>query len=261
MNDASASAERRLIVNADDLGMSESVNDAIFELMEAELVTSSTILANGIAAAEAARSAKRFTHCSFGVHLNLTSGRPVGPPGPLHSLLDETGQFTTGVFGIAGSRGLAKAVAAEWCAQVEAVRSLGVRISHFDSHEHVHTIPWVFTAFKSVQKQFGVRRARLTKNVYCREVPAASPLLSTKKMLWNAALRHYYRTRTTRWFADLYSVSRAAHERTLGSGSIEAMVHPGASAEPINVTELEELRGGVLERLPFRIRMISYHEL
>ena len=72
----------RIIINADDLGISQEVNDAIFGLMAEGKVTSATILANGPAVEEAARRVAEFPECSFGVHLNLTEFKPwtMGPP-------------------------------------------------------------------------------------------------------------------------------------------------------------------------------------
>ena len=69
--------ECRLIVNADDLGASDVVNDAIFREIEKGRVTSSTFLANGPGVDKAAKAAKQFPHVSFGVHLNLTEYYPL----------------------------------------------------------------------------------------------------------------------------------------------------------------------------------------
>ena len=49
-----------LIVNADDLGATVPVNDAIFSLMDRGLVTSATILANGVAFRDAAARLKNY---------------------------------------------------------------------------------------------------------------------------------------------------------------------------------------------------------
>src|SRR5215471_2247740 len=61
----------RIIVNADDLGISEAVNEATFRAMERGVITSATMLANGPEVVAAAKLAPRFPKCSFGVHLNL----------------------------------------------------------------------------------------------------------------------------------------------------------------------------------------------
>src|SRR5262245_2766147 len=69
----------KIIVNADDLGMSESVNDAIFDGMQRNVITSATMLANGAAVESAVGRLHQFPGYSFGVHLNLTEFEPVHP--------------------------------------------------------------------------------------------------------------------------------------------------------------------------------------
>jgi predicted glycoside hydrolase/deacetylase ChbG (UPF0249 family) len=64
-----------LIVNADDLGASEPINEEIFRLMESGLVTSATLMANAPAFHHAIKQIRHFPNCSFGVHLNLTAFR------------------------------------------------------------------------------------------------------------------------------------------------------------------------------------------
>jgi predicted glycoside hydrolase/deacetylase ChbG (UPF0249 family) len=252
---------RRLIINADDLGMSSAVNDAIFESMEAGFVTSATVLANGDAVDDAVRGAARFPKCSFGVHLNITTGRPLSSAPGLSPLLDESGRMRRVIFDLKPERGLAEAIATEWSTQVKALRDRGLRISHLDSHEHVHTIPALFLSFKSVQREFQIRRARVTKNLYCREMPAPSRGVLLKKALWNSAMRWKYRTRTTAWFTDSFTLLRAARDGLPASGSIEAMIHPGATDDPVMLSEMRDMRAGALDDLPIRLQRISYNEL
>ena len=70
---------KRLIINADDLGADEGRNEGIFEAIRAGVVTSASILPNGPALDMHCRGirAGRFEKVSFGVHLNLTEGRPL----------------------------------------------------------------------------------------------------------------------------------------------------------------------------------------
>src|SRR5262249_54798958 len=69
----------RVIINADDLGISESVNDAIFDLMARQRVTSAPVMANRPAFRHPATKIKHFPRCSFGAHLNLTQFEPIMP--------------------------------------------------------------------------------------------------------------------------------------------------------------------------------------
>ncbi len=84
---------KRIIVNADDLGWNRQVNQATRVLMEAGLVTSATIMANGPCWSEAIDLARSKPDLSFGVHLNLTGGRPLCGSRLLEPLLDDDGNF------------------------------------------------------------------------------------------------------------------------------------------------------------------------
>jgi predicted glycoside hydrolase/deacetylase ChbG (UPF0249 family) len=84
-------AERYLIVNADDFGMSESANGAIVELFEGEKIGSAGILAPAPFAGEAAAVSGQRGY-SIGVHWTLTSewaAWPWAPCGDCPSLLEE----------------------------------------------------------------------------------------------------------------------------------------------------------------------------
>ncbi len=110
--------------------------------------------------------------------------------------------------------------------QVEHVLSLNVQISHFDSHNHIHTIPQMFPVLKRLQRHFGIRKVRTTWNIYPLESPISWTLV-TKKRIWDFALRNYYKTVTTQGlttFAMFYNLSK---KRILPCDSIELMTHPG----------------------------------
>jgi predicted glycoside hydrolase/deacetylase ChbG (UPF0249 family) len=64
-------SERRLIVNADDLGQSEGINRGIAAAAEAGIVTSASLMVRWPAAAAAARWADRLPSLSLGLHIDL----------------------------------------------------------------------------------------------------------------------------------------------------------------------------------------------
>ncbi|MBF0625569.1 MAG: ChbG/HpnK family deacetylase [Magnetococcales bacterium] len=151
----------RLIVNADDLGLTPAVNQAIFDLMARGRVTSSTLLVTTPAAEAAMAEVKRFPHCSFGVHLNLTYHWPVTRDPELAPLLNEEGYLVeANRYRREFSPRLAAAVHREWCAQVELALVRGVPVSHLDSHHHVHAIPALGEVLQRVAARFGLTRVR-----------------------------------------------------------------------------------------------------
>ncbi|RJQ45728.1 MAG: ChbG/HpnK family deacetylase, partial [Gaiellales bacterium] len=134
----------KLIINADDFGLSSGVNRGIIECHEAETVTSTTLMAQGAAAEEAAVLAVEHPRLGVGVHLNLTSGRPVLPADRVPSLVDRAGLFpgrSRALLWLTTGRTRTAHLEAEIAAQIERCRSLGVEPTHVDSHHHLHAHP------------------------------------------------------------------------------------------------------------------------
>lgn len=138
---------RRLVIHADDFGLARGVNRAIEEALDAGEITSASILSGGPHTGEALAWAAAHPQHDFGVHLNLTQGRPLLPPSRVPSLVDASGRFhPLGRFLVRVALGRVRLaeIEAEWRAQIAAVREAGVRISHLDSHQHVHLVPRIF---------------------------------------------------------------------------------------------------------------------
>jgi len=248
----------KIILNADDLGASREVNDAVFALMATRRIASATLLANGPALADALRHMPEFTHCSFGVHLNLSEFEPVSGEPELRALLDQAGFAGNRVREVPLGRTLRAAIGEEWSAQITRLKSLGVRVSHIDSHHHVHTVPALFPVLKSVQRRFGIRKVRISMNLYAPDAQASATRLLAKAA-WNFALRRWYATTTTERFTSFDVFCRTPKEDLRGCRSIELMVHPGS--EPF--ADETRLLGSAdwLRQLPFAAQCISYDEL
>jgi chitin disaccharide deacetylase len=247
----------RLIINADDLGISPEGNDAIFDLMAQGRVTSATILANGSAVKDAATRLRAFSKISFGVHLNATEFKPLTSNPDLAPILKADGTFAANIRNVPIGRKLCEALWSEWCAQVEALRTIGVPLSHIDSHHHVHTIPALFLVLKRVQRRFHLRKVRISANIYTSRDRPSNTLLF-KKALWNTALRQFYRTRTTAGLTSFDSFCERASIEPMPHSTVELMAHPG------NVgwsAETERLRNAWQQTLPFATKLISYNEL
>jgi chitin disaccharide deacetylase len=250
-------ATMAVIVNADDLGMSREVNEATFDLMSRGRISSATIMANAAATREAASRVSKFSRCSFGVHLNVTQFEPLtGGPGA-RLLVDERGQMSRANETARPGLERLRAVYEELCAQIERVATLGVRISHVDSHHHVHTRPFFFPVLKEVQKRYHIRRVRLAKNFYPADRPCPSHLL-WKKRAYNWALRSVYATHTTHAFTEFLTYHHAEAARKRSVGRIELMVHPGAAYA---AEETAILESDWTARTDLPMQLISYAQL
>ena len=249
----------RIIVNADDLGLSESVNEAIFQAMQRGVVTSATMLANGPCVEDAARRSREFPDCSFGVHLNLTEFEPmcVGSYRGLKAILDESGRFNgNSIREVAITTAMLRAVFREWCHQIERVIRLGVEPSHFDAHHHVHTIPKMLPVLVALRKKYNVQRVRISRNIYHNgEHP--SQVLLAKKRAFNWSLRAIG-FRTTRLFTDLDTFLKVCGTRAPAASSAELMTHPGSLPRDAEAVLLESYWP---RSLPYEVALISYKNL
>jgi predicted glycoside hydrolase/deacetylase ChbG (UPF0249 family) len=142
-----------LIVNADDLGISRSTNHAVERAFRDGVVTSASLMANMPSCQHAIdRVIGGNPGLGVGVHLCLTSGRPLCDPARLPLLVDARGRFRHGFLGLVGllRSGRHEAAAAQIREELEAqarrLDACGVRIDHVDGHQHVHVIPGIFAA-------------------------------------------------------------------------------------------------------------------
>ncbi|MFZ0707383.1 MAG: ChbG/HpnK family deacetylase [Candidatus Korobacteraceae bacterium] len=162
---------RRLIVNADDFGLTTGVNRAIVEAHQHGIVTSATMMAGAEAfqnAAEQARaSAQSGAHFGVGCHVMLVDGTPLVPADQIPSLAswdDGVPHFrkTLNSFALAAVMGKLKPneIEAEAAAQIERVQQAGITVSHVDTHKHVHLFPAVLRPLLRAAKACGVSAAR-----------------------------------------------------------------------------------------------------
>jgi hopanoid biosynthesis associated protein HpnK len=154
----------RLIVNADDFGLTSGVNRAILECHTDGIVTSSTLMATGPAFAEAVQIARVTPALKVGCHVTLVDGNPVlGANVP--SLLDgNSGGLRTAFssFALASLSGRlsARDIEAEATAQIRKLQEAGISVTHFDTHKHVHLFPRVLKPLLQAAKACGVSAVR-----------------------------------------------------------------------------------------------------
>ena len=130
---------KQLIVNADDLGRSSSINQGILEAHRKGIVTSTTVMINLPDAPSALElMAAQAPNLGVGLHINMTYGSPVAPAGEVASLLNNSGQFLNINQWAAHYEQFEPAhLQREITAQFERFVSLAGRVpDHMDSHHH-----------------------------------------------------------------------------------------------------------------------------
>jgi chitin disaccharide deacetylase len=159
---------RRLIVNADDFGLTAGVNRAIVEAHNNGVVSSATLMANGAAFENAVALARSAPNLSVGCHVVLVDGTPVLPPGAIDTLLAirsaEPDKFYSSLSAFAARAMLGgfdrDQLVAEVTAQIRKIQSTGLQVTHLDSHKHAHVFPEILAALLRAARICGVRAIR-----------------------------------------------------------------------------------------------------
>jgi hopanoid biosynthesis associated protein HpnK len=289
---------KRLIVNADDFGLTEKVNQAVADGHERGIITSGTLMANGLAFDSAVALARAHPKLGVGVHLNLTEGSPVSGPSSILSLVDGRGAFYVGPLALATKitqRKISLAdVERELRAQIETVLAAGVRATHLDSHKHVHLMPPIFDLVIKLAQEYRIQ---------CVRCPVECPadlirLVRRNSSAWLAVLKQYVlgwalsalassqKRKLERaglaWTTHFYGIthtgfldaeSLAEILRRLPHGTSELMCHPGYVDAALKrtptrllrqrVTEIEALTRPEIKRFvtELGIELISYGAL
>lgn len=154
---------KRLIVNADDLGLTPGVNRAIVEAAQRGIVTSATLMANGAAFEDAVKTVAAAPRLAIGCHIDLIQLSPVLPPTDVRTLATGT-HFRPGFAGFAsramGGRLDEAQIEAEATAQIGKLQAAGVQVTHFDSHKHTHMFAAVLKPLLRAAAGRGVRAVR-----------------------------------------------------------------------------------------------------
>ena len=155
----------RLIVNADDFGLTPGVNRAILELHRAGVLSSATLMARAPATDEAIALARATPTLGVGCHVVLIDGEPVLPARSLPTLVNpRTGRFhpTLGAFlmRLFAGRIRAAEIEAEAAAQIRLLQGNGLTLTHIDSHKHTHMFPPVLRAVLRAAGKAGIRCVR-----------------------------------------------------------------------------------------------------
>jgi chitin disaccharide deacetylase len=155
---------RELILNADDFGLTPGVNEGIIRAHCDGILTSTTLMATGLAFDDAVARAKLHPSLGVGCHLVLSGGRAVAPRAEIPSLADEQGRLpaSLGMFVARVTSGgiPAREIEIELRAQIEQVRRAGIDPTHVDTHKHTHVHPVVMNALGRVARDLGITRVR-----------------------------------------------------------------------------------------------------
>jgi chitin disaccharide deacetylase len=155
---------KQLIFNADDFGMTRGVNEGIVRARRDGVLTSATLMANGLAFEDAVKRAFENPKLGIGCHLVLVGGKPVAPAENVPSLVDSQGNLpdSLATFVARVTAGMIKAdeIECELKAQIGKILNAGIVLSHLDTHKHTHAHPRIMEIVGKVAQEFGITKIR-----------------------------------------------------------------------------------------------------
>jgi predicted glycoside hydrolase/deacetylase ChbG (UPF0249 family) len=155
----------RLILNADDFGLTPGINRAIAELHSAGVLTSATLMANGPAFSDAVAIARAHPSLAIGCHIVLVDGVPVSDPTRIPTLLGPDRKsfrptLTHFIRDLLLRRINPEEVAIEARAQIQKITAAGIPITHIDTHKHTHIFPSIARPLLHVAAAANIRAIR-----------------------------------------------------------------------------------------------------
>ncbi|PIU01557.1 hypothetical protein COT68_02580 [bacterium (Candidatus Torokbacteria) CG09_land_8_20_14_0_10_42_11] len=246
---------KKLIVNADDFGLSGSVNRGIIECFQKGIVTSSTLMPNMPWFDDAVFLAKKNPGLGVGCHLNLYRGRPILPAREIPSLVNKKGFFFAS-FELVKRIYLGKInpreVENELSAQIQKIQDAGIEITHLDSERHFHCFPVIAPVVAKLARDFGIFKARLPREKWNLKNGAIifSPqfykmrYLASRSRSLAASFRKYGIKFVDNFYGILYSgkLDQSILANLLAQipdGISELMVHPGYVDHELRQNALE----------------------
>ncbi|MFY9904629.1 MAG: ChbG/HpnK family deacetylase [Terriglobales bacterium] len=220
---------RKLIVNADDFGLTKGINRAIIETCTAGVVSSTTLMANGPQFDDAVSLARATPGLSVGCHVVLVDGTPVSPTHTVDTLRAirsaEPENFYTSLSGFAARATLGgfdrDQLVDEVVAQIRKIQSTGLQVTHLDTHKHAHIFPEILNALLRAARICGVRAIR-NPIVPVKALPAR--LFKGKPHLW----KRYSQVRVLHAFARHF-LKQTKRAGLLTPDGVLGVIETGAS--------------------------------
>lgn len=172
MPETGSNPQRRLIVNADDFGLSHSVNEAVIRAHREGVLTSASLMVNEAGFDEAVKLAKENPKLGVGLHLVLLQGHSALPPEKISGLVNSHDEFSNSPVG-AGlkyffKRGLREQLRSEIHTQFEKFHLTGLTLDHVNGHLNLHLHPTIFKVLMADSEELGIRHFRLTRDCLAR---------------------------------------------------------------------------------------------
>lgn len=228
-----------IILHADDFGYDEDTCQATIDLFEKGILRSASIMVNMPASKIAIDYAKKHPEFSFGVHLTYVDGlSPVCNPKEIRSLVNKNGKFLLSnevrkksLFFKLNKQEIVK----ESVKQIEVLGAAGIKITHLDSHGHLHKFPSFLLALDNIAKETKINKIRRVQNLFI--TPHKTGVSSILNSIFGQYISNHFKS--TKYFympANSFDTNWSntvlSNINTLVENStLEIGVHPGFQEE------------------------------
>lgn len=237
---------KQIIVNADDFGRHQLMNAAVEKGIKEGCLRSATLMPGGRAFEDAVRIGQTYPELGVGIHFTMVNGYPILPPEEIPSLVTAEGVFWPDHMSFVkkyftGQIKLSE-LKKELAAQLAKVQAAGLKISHVDSHQHLHTLPGIIDFVLDLAKGAGIKAIRIPKTPVKAEESELNSLGQLIGRAGLATLANMAAAKARRkgfvmpdYFAGLVAggaVDAASLReicRKLRNGTTEVMMHPGVN--------------------------------
>jgi predicted glycoside hydrolase/deacetylase ChbG (UPF0249 family) len=288
---------RRLIVNADDFGLTDGINRAVRDLHRLGALTSTTLMAAAPRFHEAVEISQQQKLLGIGCHIVLVDGLPVANPASISSLLYPTlspgevprfratlGEFVRDLY--LGRIDKAH-IEQEAIAQILRLQQAGVTVTHVDTHKHTHMFPRVLNSVMRAAQACNIRTIRNPfEPAWSVAATPGAGLVRTWQVNLLRTLRHtFWKFIQEREFATAdgcigVAATGTLNEATLRAlldrmpdGTFELVCHPAYMDDELLATrtrlqqsrrvELAALQAlpAILDSVEFPVQMINFAQL
>ena len=156
----------KLIINADDFGLSKSISDGIIEGINGGYITSTTIMSNMEYAEYAIKQALKYNINCIGLHINLTVGKPIIPN---NNITQDNGIFYYNKDQIENEKLTYEDAYNEIMAQIQKVIEYSngkIKIDHLDFHHHLVDNENIKKAAIDIARKLNIPIRNHNKNEY-----------------------------------------------------------------------------------------------
>ncbi|MEN6472928.1 MAG: ChbG/HpnK family deacetylase [Syntrophaceae bacterium] len=238
----------RVIINADDLGLSPQINAGIFKGVEAGVVTDVSVMSKAPFVREAAARLKSYGIASAGIHIDLDGLLGWSSPGrERYNRSELQRRFEQSAF--------RKTLATEARDQIEKFLGLGLIPSHIDAHHHVHGFPVVFAIILKLMGQYVIPAMRFSRSGYSLPTREDIPWTSVTAVDMEAKLRAHGILYCDNMLEGTGLIGHA------GPGTTEIVAHPGLGGDAWRDEELKTLLTLGSSAIRERFDLISYLDL